>query len=135
MGALKRSAEMKKSYATTIFAIVILIVMGVIAHREWRARFNPYKNDGLTIKWDVGGATSAYPWIDVSAIHNGEEIRPGLAFGGIEYPKLRFRDYNSDGRRDIIFTDGRLTQAVAFFPAVDERPPSFTVLRNDMTWP
>ena len=126
---------MKKAHAIAIFAMIVLTGAGIWAFEQWRARTNPYKDDGLTIRWGVGGATLAYPWLEVSVDHEGKEVRPDLAFGGIEYPRLRFRDYDLDGRRDIIFEDDQFMQAVAFFPAVDGDPPRFEILRNDVTWP
>ena len=127
--------KMKKRHAIVIFSTIVLIGAGIWAFGQWRVRTNPYKDDGLTIRWDVGGATPAYSWIEVSVDHDGKEIRPDLAFGGIEYPRLRFRDYDSDGRRDIIFEDDQFMQAIAFFPAANGEPPRFEILRNDVTWP
>jgi len=86
---------MKKCHTIVIFATIVLISAGFWTFGQWRARINPYKDEGLTIRWDVGGVTPAYPWIEVSVDHDGKEIQPDFAFGGIEYPRLRFRDYDS----------------------------------------
>ena len=112
-----------------------LVGLCIWAYSERKDRTNPYKDEGLVIEWRTGGATSSYPWIEVWTEYEGARIVPEISFGGIESPRLRFRDYDSDGRRDIIFEDDRYTQAVAFYPAYDGRPPKFVVLGNDVTWP
>ena len=112
----------------------VLVVGALIIYDSYR-HSNPYEDDGLVIEWDVGGATNAYPWINVWVDHDGERIKPALSFGGIEYPELRFRDYDGDGHPEIIFEDDRYMQVVAFHPASGESKPSFKILRNDVTWP
>ncbi|MBK1790620.1 hypothetical protein [Persicirhabdus sediminis] len=94
---------------------------------------NPYKNDGLVIKWGVSGATNSYPWIDVWVIYDGIKIEPDINFGGLEDPKLYFKDYDGDGRKDIVFQDRGTVKAIAFFPSEDDAPPRFQTLRNDQT--
>ena len=126
---------MKKLSTIILSGIGIIIGISIWIFGVWQERSNPYTNEDLTIKWNYGGATSSYPWIDVFVNHGGKEIRPSIAFGGIEDPQLRFRDYDGDGYRDIIFEDDKVMQVVAFFPVAEGRPPRFEILRNDVTSP
>ena len=123
---------MKAPTSIKIFAVIATAAVGLLILNQWRVRTNPYKNQGLMIEWDFGGATSAYPWINVWVDHEGERIEPDFYFGGIEEPWLRFRDYDGDGRKDIIFRDDHFVQVLAFYPAENGNPPRFKPLRNDI---
>ncbi|RYD79717.1 MAG: hypothetical protein EOP84_12695 [Verrucomicrobiaceae bacterium] len=120
-------------FGSVLSALVIASLL--FGWNEWKTRKNPYISEGLLIDWHYGGATPAYPSIEVHIKHGAAVIQPDLTFGGIAHPRLRFRDFDGDGRRDIVFEDERLIQAVAFYPATDDSPPFFRTLRNDIKWP
>lgn len=62
---------MKGSIIVFLVVTVCLGALGVGIYREWTERSNPYEDQGLVIKWEVDGATSSYPWIEVWAEHGG----------------------------------------------------------------
>ena len=126
---------MRRSHIAFGIATICFGVLGVLICREWRERSNPYEEEGLVIQWKVGGATYSYPWIEVWVDYGGSRHPCDFQFGGIEDARLRFRDYDGDGRRDIVFEDASLVQAVAFFPASGGHPPHFKLLHNDVNWP
>ena len=129
---------MKKAHifflASTFLVFSLIFVGGLILTYMPKRDGNPYINDGLVVRWDVGGATNSYPWINVWVLHEGSKIEPDIRFGGIEDPSLKFEDFNGDGHIDIIFFEGDVVQAVAFYPAINGQSPRFETLRNDVTW-
>ena len=127
--------KMNRRYTTATLGTLALLVLATVIYGYRASRVNPYKQDGLNVEWDVGGASSSYPWIDVWVQHDGQRIEPDLQFGGIENPRLRFTDYDGDGQRDIVFEDDHHKQVVAFFPADTDSLPQFKVLKNDITSP
>ncbi|MGE9271222.1 MAG: hypothetical protein ACQKBU_10500 [Verrucomicrobiales bacterium] len=126
---------MRRSFIVYGIVALCLGFLGVRIVQRWRERFNPYIDQGLVIEWKVGGATSSYPWIEVGANYDGRRYPCDFHFGGIMDPRLRFRDFDGDGRRDIIFEDDQLVQAVAFFPGSGGNPPRFKLLHSDVDWP
>lgn len=129
----RRAIQPVKPGRLVILAIAVsVLVCGVWWYRQIT---NPYSADGLRVEWVFGGATSTVPGLDVWVDYNGTRITPDFLFGGINNPSLRYRDFNGDGRRDIVFGDNRIKQVVSFNPATSTSPPTFTTLRNDVTWP
>ncbi|MEK0449614.1 MAG: hypothetical protein RL088_1882 [Verrucomicrobiota bacterium] len=118
-----------------VIAIGIAVVVGSWLCHYWWVHRNPYSSDGLHAKWTFWGATSSVPGLDVWADYRGRRIECPLVFGGIESPDLQFRDYDGDGRRDIVVENDSYKQVVAFIPASGDAPPQFKVIRNDVTWP
>lgn len=103
--------------------------------QDWWIHRNPYEKDGLHLEWTFGGMTSSYPDLDAWADYRGTRIPCPVAFGGIRDPELHFRDYDGDGRRDLVFENDEYKQVVSFTPAHGDSPPAFKVLRNDVHWP
>ena len=110
------------------------IGLAVCAFWWHRDTTNPYKADGLQVRWAYSEEPSAVPTLDVWVDHDGRSIEPDIQFGGIIDPSLRYSDYDGDGTRDIVFGDRNTKQVVSFKPATATAPPSFTTLRNDVTW-
>ncbi len=52
----------------------------------------------------------------------------------MEFPDLQYRDFDGDGRRDIIFGNNKYKQVVSFTPAHGNFPPEFKEIRNDVYW-
>lgn len=86
------------------------------------------------MEWSYG-ATSTVPNLEMWADYRGKRIECPVLFGQMEHPDLQFRDYDGDGRRDIVFENDKYKQVVAFIPARGATPPHFKVIRNDVTWP
>lgn len=128
---------MNRRIVTAILATTALlgVSVSIFVYSQWQKRVNPYERDGLNIEWDVRAAAPAYPWINVWVDHGVERIKPELKFGGMENPRLRFIDYNEDGRRDIVFGDDHRIQIVAFYPSTTGGSPRFDILRNDVVSP
>ncbi|WP_395749842.1 hypothetical protein [Prosthecobacter sp.] len=111
----------------------------VVATSAWVCRSvwihrNPYSRDGLQMEWSYG-ATSTVPNLKMWADYRGQRIECPVFFGQMTDPELQFRDYDGDGRRDIVFENDQYKQVVSFIPAHGDTPPQFKVIRNDITWP
>ena len=117
-----------------------IIAMGIVAlacgwlYHVWRVAQNPYASDGLQLEWSYG-ATTTIPNLRVWADYRGQRVECPVLFGGIELAELQFRDFDGDGRRDIVFENDRYKQVVSFIPAHGDSPPQFKVIRNDVYWP
>ncbi len=119
---------------------VKLITIGIaVAAGGWLGEFwwvhrNPYESNGLHTEWTFGGATSSVPGLNVWADYRGQRIECPVLFGGMEFPDLQYRDFDGDGRRDIIFGNNKYKQVVSFTPAHGNFPPEFKEIRNDVYW-
>ncbi len=118
-----------------IVAAATLVAGAIWFYQDWRIHRNPYTGDGLHLKWTFGGASSTVPGLDVWVDYQGNRIDCPVSFGGLDFPELRFRDYDGDGKPDIVFENNKLKQVVSFTPAQNNTPPQFKVLRNDVYWP
>lgn len=118
----------------------IIIAAGIVAvavcwlYRNWWFSQNPYSNDGLQMEWSFGASTTV-PSLEMWADYRGQKIQCPVFFGQMENPALEFRDYDGDGRRDIVLENHRYKQVVSFVPAQGDIPPQFKVIRNDIAWP
>src|SRR5262245_54363409 len=106
-----------------IIAVCIVAVPGVWLGQNWWIQRNPYSGDGLQTEWIFGGASSTVPDLQVWADYHGKRIECPLFFGGINDPELHFRDYDCDGRRDIVFENDQYKQIVSFTPGHGDSPP------------
>ena len=89
----------------------------------------PPQEFGVNVLWKYGGATSSYPWIEVWAdTKNGRLVESPIIFGGIENPKLSYKDVNGDGISEIVFGDSGTKQILSYEPLSEK----FIVIRNDM---
>lgn len=125
---------MAMSHTGKFFTWGILALAGGWLVQNWWVRRNPYAGDGLHAEWHFG-ATSTVPSLEVWADYRGQRIECPVFFGGISRPDLFFRDFDHDGRRDIVFENDRYKQVVAFRRGRGDAAPEFRVIRNDVWWP
>jgi hypothetical protein len=92
---------------------------------------NPLEEHDVHIEWKDAGSTPSYPWIEVYFEDDQQRIDCPLHFGGIEYPKLSFKDIDADGVPEIHFYDSKFEQIVGFKPTADGSPPRWIIHKNE----
>lgn len=89
---------------------------------------NKWEPLGVHLEWSVGG-TGAYPNLDMWWEDNGERVDvPTL--GGVTYPELRFKDFDADGIKELLFENDYQKIVVAFQPKNGSQLPRFTVVEQ-----
>ena len=89
---------------------------------------NPWEPLGVHLEWSVGG-TGAYPNLDMWWEDNGERV-DGPTLGGVTHPELRFKDFDGDGIKELLFENDYQKIVVAFQPKNGSKLPRFTVVEQ-----
>jgi hypothetical protein len=95
--------------------------------------FSPLTKYGVTVERVFGAAASSiFPYLEISARHNGETFKCPFPIGGMSDPIVRYHDLDGDGIEEIDFGNSTERQIVSFKPGQGEIPPKFLLLRDDV---
>lgn len=113
-------------------AIIIIFIPVIILGACWywmlsNCHVNELESLGVHIEWQYG-ATSSMPSLKVWWQSGNQRVNAPNVFGGIDNPRLSFRDFDGDGIKDIVFGNRKHRQVVAFHPSNGDRLPTFAII-------